>query len=116
MSKTEADFRAEAIEDGEDFDVLATRGRTTILDAAARAKRQALIDARTQIDSVTDLRVAHPCPPASRIRKMLEELTKSDPQFAVNFRSGKTLTENDLISLYRQLVELGKVQPFPHED
>jgi hypothetical protein len=115
LSKTESELRREATEDGEDFDLQASRVRVAIVDAAAKAKRQSLIDARKQLDSVEDLRVPFQCPPIQKIREILTGLTQSDPAFAVNFRSGKTQTENDLISLYRQLVELGKVRPLSHD-
>ena len=116
LSKPELELRKEAAEDGEDFDLIASRVRTTILDAAAKAKRQALIDARRQIDSVVELRPPSPCPPISRIRQILAELTRSDPAFALSFRGGKTQSENDLISIYRNLLEIGKVQPPADED
>lgn len=107
---TDAQIRAEFIEDGQDPEQVALRV-TQSLDAVVAE----FLRGRAAASKALMKTAARPLPakrPAlERIKELIQGAFNSDPKLAAAFRDGTKQSENDLLSLYDDLVSMGKLSP-----
>jgi len=94
---------------------IATEMRARALELLLQSRKARLVHARGQLRQATTRRSpAASARNAGRIRQKLRELVSGNESFAngrlaVAFRKGVTQSDNDVLSLWQDLVELGAV-------
>lgn len=111
MAASDAQLQQEALEEGVDADLIASQVRSMMLDEAMARFRQRLAQAKERPVLESRIPKAHSRPPIDRIRQFFHAQFKGEPKFALKFREGKTQTDDDLLSLYDDLVALGAIDP-----
>lgn len=117
MAATDDELREEARQRGEDFSAIASKARGIVQNAVAEVQRQRLAKARQEMNStrIQPLKAAAP-PPIEMIKDLIKALFQKDPSIQLAFRNGKVQTDEELMSLYNDLVVLGKIDPTSHAD
>jgi hypothetical protein len=102
-------IRAEFVEDKRDPSEVACNVANSLDMVVARFMREhaAANKSRPNANSRTALRI----PAVERIRELIQNAFSREPELAAAFRDGKKQSENDMVSLYEDLVELGKIEP-----
>ena len=117
LNTPDAEFRKEAVEDGEDVAAIAADLKSAMRDAAAAALRQRLSQAKARMTVRSTQKPDQPArPPLERLKQLIQEAFSSDRSLGLAFRDGKRQSEADWESLYDDLVALGKIKPASHED
>jgi hypothetical protein len=112
MATTDAQLHQEAVEDGEDLDMIATQMRLTMRETAAGTLRQQLAQAKKHMKPT--LTASPPTlnrPPLEELKKIVQDIFRTDRSLGLAFRDGKTQTDADWLSLYDDLVVMGAIKP-----
>lgn len=116
MATCDAQLRQEAMEDGKDFDAIATCVKAAMRETAASTLRQRLSQAKAQSNSKLMVQKApSTLPSLEQIKQIVQNLFQIDPSLGLAFRSGKKQTDADWLSLYDDLVVMGAIKPEDHE-
>ena len=109
------DILKEAMTDGEDLKALATELRDRISARMALARRNRLVHARAQLNSLDQSRISSRArPPLHLLKQVVMEALRATPAAGVAFREGQRQTEADWESLYDDLVDIGTIKA--HDD
>lgn len=112
MSLSDDELRQEMLEDGENIQAVEQRMRAAVEDGLATARRRRLEGARTKIRANTSNRILPASrPPAARLKELVMGALMGRPDLKLAFREGKKQTEEDLQSLYDDLIALGAIEP-----
>lgn len=107
---TDEQIRAEFVEDG--YDPTEVAGRVTAsLDSVIAEFRRTRAAASKAVMNTTIRPMPSIRPAMDRIKELIQSAFNSDPKLASAFRDGKKQTDNDLLSLYDDLVSMGKIDP-----
>lgn len=106
---TDEELRAEVMEDGDDLAVIAQSVMTELDVIISSAMREHTAAIKSRAPSTSPIAALRPA--ISRIKELIEGAFKADPQLATAFREGSRQSDADLVSLYDDLVALGKIHP-----
>lgn len=104
------ELRAELEADGVDTDALAHSIAYSLDEVVAAFLREQVADARSTGQSAVLRPERRRRPPIERIKQLIQDAMRRDPQLATAFREGTRQTESDLESLYDDLVLMGKIR------
>lgn len=115
---TDAELRAEELEDGVDIEAQARVMREAIQDVIAARRRQALQDAkeRARMEASTRKSPSLLRPSVERIKKLIQEAFQNDPSLGLAFRDGKRQTDHDWQTTYDDLIRIGAIKPSGDDD
>lgn len=102
-------IRAEFVEDKRDPSEVARNVANSLDMVVARFMRDHVAAAKSKPSANT--RPAPRLPSVERMRELIQNAFSREPELAAAFRDGKKQSENDIGSLYVDLVELGKIEP-----
>lgn len=102
-------IRAEFVEDKRDPLEVARNVANSLDMVVARFMREHAAAAKSKPNANT--RPAPRLPSVERMRELIQNAFSREPELAAAFRDGKKQSENDIGSLYEDLVELGKIEP-----
>lgn len=109
-SASDDEIRAEILDDEIDPDQLAANIAATLDEVVAAQLREHGALAKSEMRSAaTPKQVV--LPTLERIKATIAAAFASDPQLATAYREGTKQAEIDLVSLYEDLVLLGKIPP-----
>lgn len=109
---TDEQVLAEAREDGLDTAKLARDFRSNAMTLIAEAKRQKLALARQRLAESQQNRSARsaPRPSLETIKKRIQEVLGVNPGLAVAFRDGRSISDDDWLTLWDDFVETGAIK------
>lgn len=115
---TDAELRAEELEDGVDIEAQARVMREAIQSVIAAGRRQALQEAkeRARIEASNRKAPGLVRPSVERIKKLIHEAFQSDPSLGLAFREGKRQTDHDWQTTYDDLIRIGAIKPSGEDD
>jgi hypothetical protein len=117
MVTSDAELRREAAEDGQDAARIAVDVKAALREAAATSLRKRLVQSRQRIDAGSPYRAVDIVRPAvDRLKQLVREAFANDPSLGLAFRDGKRQSDADWVSLYDDLVSLGKINTEPDAD
>ena len=93
---------------GENIEALASTMRSEMREAAARVVREQAKEPSNHSNSVM---APAPRPSIERIKQFISELGTKVPNLSLSYREGKVQTDEDLQSLYDDLVSTGALKP-----
>lgn len=102
-------IRAEFVEDKRDPSEVARNVANSLDMVVAHFMREHAAAAKSKPNANT--RPAPRLPSVERMRELIQNAFSREPELAAAFRDGKKQSENDIGSLYEDLVELGKIEP-----
>lgn len=102
-------IRAEFVEDKRDPSEVARNVANSLDMVVARFMREHAAAAKSK--PIANTRPALRLPSVERMRELIQNAFSREPELAAAFRDGKKQSENDIGSLYEDLVELGKIEP-----
>jgi thioesterase domain-containing protein len=109
LSQTSDDeIRSEIAQSGKDPDALASEIADRLDNITAEFMRQqvAAAKATTKATSATASRIR---PSIEKIKRLVQGAFAQEPKLAAAFREGTKQTDNDWITLFDDLVEMGKI-------
>ncbi|AQR69845.1 hypothetical protein BZG29_17075 [Janthinobacterium sp. LM6] len=109
---TDEQLMQEAQEDGLDTAKLGNEFRSSAMKLIAEAKRQKLALARQRLAESQQNRATEPRlrPSLESIKQRIQAVLAIRPNLAVAFRDGKTLSDDDWLSLWDDFIEMGAVK------
>lgn len=111
------EIRNEYREAGQDMTAVAEKTHDMLRDVVATGMRTRLAAAKTATKSSSASRRTDWVRPAmDRLKVIVAEAFVREPKVAVAFRDGKKQTDEDLLTLYDDLVRMGVIQPESHGD
>jgi len=110
-SLTDEQLMTEAREDGVDTATLASNFRSSATALIANSKRQRLALARQRLSDAQQNRSSRslPRPSLETIKKRIQEVLSINPGLAVAFRDGRSISDNDWLSLWDDFIETGAI-------
>jgi hypothetical protein len=114
---SDVEIRNEYREAGQDMAAVAKQTHDMLRDVVAAGMRAKLASARaaTKVSSVS-----RPTnwvrPTMDRLKEIVAEAFIREPKVAMAFRDGKKQTEEDLATVYDDLVKMGVIKPESHGD
>lgn len=114
---SDVEIRNEYREAGQDMAAVAKQTHDMLRDVVAVGMRAKLASARaaTKVSSVS-----RPTnwvrPTMDRLKEIVAEAFIREPKVAMAFRDGKKQTEEDLATVYDDLVKMGVIKPESHGD
>ncbi len=101
----------EAKEDGLDSDLLAKEFESSALSLVANARKKILAEAKAGYISSNSSKVwaTKKRPSIDEMKNRIQLLFQTQPQLAVAFRDGKSISNNDWESLWDDLADMGLV-------
>ena len=116
MATTDEQLRQEALEDGDDFDAIATHVATCLQEAAAATLRDRLMYAKKRAQPIVrDAIRPTALPSLQKMKLLVQQAFQSNHSLGLAFRDGKKQSDADWQSLYEDLVELGEIRPSDDE-
>lgn len=109
LSLSDDDLLEDAAAEGLDVSKIAQGMRSCIRSASASFVRENLVSEAGVIDRRT--RITLPQLSIAQLKELVQRAFQSDPQLGLAFRSGKSQTDEDWMSLYEDLVALGAIKP-----
>lgn len=107
---TDDQLRAEILEAGGDPEAIAQRVSEALDGVIAEFMRGRAAASKALMKTATRSAPRNR-PTLDRIRELVQGAFNSNPQLAAAFRDGNKQSENDLLSLYDDLVSMGKIDP-----
>ena len=109
---TDEQLMQEAQEDGLDTAKLGNEFRSSAMKLIAEAKRKKLALARQRLAESQQNRATEPRsrPSLESIKQRIQAVLAIRPNLAVAFRDGKTLSDDDWLSLWDDFIEMGAVK------
>lgn len=101
-------IRAELLEDGKDPDALA-REIAEHLDGIAAQFMRDRVAASKAVKKATDVSTPKARPSLKKIKELVRRAFNVEPGLAAAFRDGSKQSDNDLVTLFDDLVVLGKI-------
>lgn len=117
VNTSDEEIRSEYREAGQDMAAVAKLTHDMLRDVVAAGMREKLASARaaTKVSSVS-----RPSnwvrPTMDRLKEIVAEAFMREPKVAMAFRDGKQQTEEDLATVYDDLVRMGVIKPEGHGD
>lgn len=116
MATTDEQLRQEALEDGDDFDAIATHVAARLQETAAATLRDRLMHAKTRAQPIVrDAIQPTALPSLQKMKLLVQTAFQSNHSLGLAFRDGKKQSDADWQSLYEDLVELGEIRPSDDE-
>jgi uncharacterized protein YcaQ len=106
---SDQDIRAEIAQDGMDPDALACEIAEHLDSIAAQFMRNR-VAATKAVKKASDIPAKSHKPTLEKIKLLIQRAFEREPGLAAAFREGTKQSENDLESLFDDLVALGKIQ------
>ncbi len=114
---SDEEIRNEYREAGQDMAAVARQTHDKLRDVVAASMRARLASAKATV------KASAASQPASRVRPVMERLKAivaeaflREPKVAMAFRDGKKQTDEDLATVYDDLVRMGVIKPEDHGD
>ena len=118
LAKTsDEEIRNEYREAGQDMAAFATQTHERLRDVVAANMRAKLASAKAAVKASTASQPAKRVRPVmDRLKEILAEAFLREPKVAMAFRDGKKQTDEDLATVYDDLVRMGIIKPEDHGD
>lgn len=117
LGATDEEIRQMVVENGESLSQIASKVQGIFNNALADSRRQKLTRAREFLNSkVEEQSKSIELPSIEKIKEIMLNLFKNDSTVRFAHRNFKTLPDNDWISMYKNFIKLGKIDPINHED
>ena len=114
---SDEDIRNEYREAGQDLAAVAKQTHDMLRDVVAAGMREKLASAKAATKGSSASRPTNWTRPAiDRLKEILAETFMSEPKIAMAFRDGKKQTDEDLATVYDDLVRMGIIKPEDHGD
>lgn len=111
------DIRNEYREAGQDLAAVAKQTHDTLRDVVAAGMRAKLASAKAATKVSSASRPTNWARPAiDRLKEIVAETFMREPKIAMAFRDGKKQTDEDLVTVYDDLVRMGIIKPEDHGD
>jgi hypothetical protein len=111
------EIRNEYREAGQDIAAVADETREKLRDAVAAGMRAKLASAKAATQALVANRpLNRPRPKMERLKQIVAETFQREPKVAMAFRDGKRQTDEDLETVYDDLVRMGVIKPEDHGD
>lgn len=109
------EIRNEYRESGQDMAVVAKQTRDMLRDVVATAMRSKLASVKAATRASTASQPANRARPVmDRLKEIVAEAFQREPKIAMAFRDGKKQTDEDLATVYDDLVRMGVIKPEDH--
>ncbi|CAB3745497.1 hypothetical protein LMG24238_07629 [Paraburkholderia sediminicola] len=114
---SDEEIRNEYREAGQDIAAVARQTRDTLRDVVAAGMRAKLASAKaaTKASAATPP-INRARPAMERLKEIVAETFMREPRVAMAFRDGKKQTDEDLATVYDDLVRMGIIKPEDHGD
>jgi hypothetical protein len=114
---SDEEIRNEYREAGQDIAAVARQTRDTLRDVVAAGMRAKLASAKaaTKASAATPS-INRARPVMERLKEIVAETFMREPRVAMAFRDGKKQTDEDLATVYDDLVRMGIIKPEDHGD
>jgi len=114
---SDEEIRNEYREAGQDLAAVAKQTHDMLRDLVAADMRARLASAKAATKASSASRSIHRARPAmERLKEILAETFMREPKIAMAFRDGKKQTDEDLATVYDDLVRMGVIKPEDHGD
>lgn len=114
---SDEEIRNEYLEAGQDLAAVAKQTHDTLLAVVAAGMRAKLASAKAATKTSSASRSTNRGRPAiERLKEILAETFMREPKVAMAFRDGKKQTDEDLVTVYDDLVRMGIIKPEEHGD
>jgi hypothetical protein len=107
---SDAELRAEIVADGKDPDALAREIAEHLDEITSEFMRNRLATTKA-VRRATAMATPTRRPSLARIRELVQRAFDAEPSLAAAFRGGKKQSDNDVMTLFDDLVALGKIPP-----
>lgn len=114
---SDEEIRNEYREAGQDMEVVAKQTHDALREVVAATMRAKLASAKaaTKVSSASQP-TSWARPAMDRLKEIVAEAFMREPKVAMAFRDGKKQTEEDLATVYDDLVKMGVIKPENHRD
>lgn len=114
---SDEEIRNEYREAGQDLAAVAKQTHDTLRDVVAAGMRAKLASAKAATKASAASQPTNPVRPAmERLKKIVAEAFVREPKVAMAFRDGKKQTDEDLATVYDDLMRMGIIKPEDHGD
>ena len=114
---SDEEIRNEYREAGQDMAAAAMQTHDTLRDVVAAGMRAKLASAKAATKASAATRpINRARPTMERLKEIVAETFMREPRVAMAFRDGKKQTDEDLATVYDDLVRMGIVKPEDHGD
>ena len=114
---SDEEIRSEYREAGQDMTAIAKHAHEKLRDVVAVGMRAKLAYAKAATKASTTSRRTNWVRPAmDRLKEIVAEAFTREPKVAMAFRDGKRQTDEDLATVYDDLVRMGVIEPEDHGD
>jgi hypothetical protein len=112
---SDEEIRNEYREAGQDMAAVAKQTHDKLRDVVAASMRARLASAKATVKASAASQPASRVRPAmERLKAIVAEAFLREPQIAMAFRDGKKQTDEDLATVYDDLVRMGVIKPEDH--
>ncbi len=109
------EIRNEYREAGQDLAAVAKKTHDKLRDVVAASMRAKLASAKAASKASAASQPINPVRPTmERLKQLVAEAFQREPKIAMAFRDGKKQTDEDLATVYDDLVRMGVVKPEHH--
>jgi hypothetical protein len=114
---SDEEIRNEYREAGQDMTAVAKQTHNKLRDVVAASMRARLASAKATVKASAASQLASRVRPAmERLKAIVDEAFLREPKVAMAFRDGKKQTDEDLATVYDDLVRMGVIKPEDHGD
>lgn len=114
---SDEEIRNEYREAGQDMTAVAKQTHKKLRDVVAASMRARLASAKATVKASAASQLASRVRPAmERLKAIVDEAFLREPKVAMAFRDGKKQTDEDLATVYDDLVRMGVIKPEDHGD
>jgi hypothetical protein len=114
---SDEEIRNEYREAGQDMAAIAKQTLDTLRDVVAVGMRAKLASAKAATTASSASRPTNRARPTmQRLKEIVAETFMREPKVAMAFRDGKKQTDEDLATVYDDLVRMGIIKPEEHGD
>jgi hypothetical protein len=114
---SDEEIRNEYREAGQDMAAVAKQTLDTLRDVVAAGMRAKLASAKAATTASSASRPTNRVRPTmERLKEIVAETFMREPKVAMAFRDGKKQTDEDLATVYDDLVRMGIIKPEEHGD
>lgn len=114
---SDEEIRNEYREAGQDMTAVAKQTLDTLRDVVAAGMRAKLASAKAATTASSASRPTNRIRPTmERLKEIVAETFMREPKVAMAFRDGKKQTDEDLATVYDDLVRMGIIKPEEHGD
>ncbi|MEK6669467.1 MAG: hypothetical protein AABZ19_11640 [Pseudomonadota bacterium] len=114
---SDEEIRNEYREAGQDMTAVAKQTLDTLRDVVAAGMRAKLASAKAATTASSASRPTNRVRPTmERLKEIVAETFMREPKVAMAFRDGKKQTDEDLATVYDDLVRMGIIKPEEHGD